>query len=97
MCTCTMYFYTSVIFENFIWFCQEFISLYHIFSMQYVRLFNTIEGKLKWNSGQSLPIKEYVLVDPLFWSFIQFTGSTLPIYPNPNHICIIADVGLIFD
>ena len=78
-------------------FAMNSLGLYHIFSMPYVRSFHTIEGKLKWNSSQSLHIKEYVLVDPLFWSFIQFTGSTLPIYPNPNHICIIADVGLIFD
>ena len=41
MCVHALYFYTLVIFENCIWFCHEFISLYHIFSMQYVRLFNT--------------------------------------------------------
>ena len=77
-------------------FAVNLLGLNYIFSAQYVRLFNIIEGKLKWNSIQSLPIKQYVLVDPLFWSFIQFTGSTLPIYPNANHTCII-DVGLIFD
>ena len=71
----------------------------YIFSTQYIRLFyNTIEGKLKWNSSQNVPIKQYVLVGLLFWFIIlEFTdNSTEPICPNANHIFII-DVGLIFD
>ena len=103
MCTCTMYFYTLVILKICFGFAMNsLIGLYHIFSMPYVRLFHTIEGKLKWNSSQSLPIKEYVLVDPLFWSFItEFICCTV------LNLCVqmqiiyryvyIIDVGLILN
>ena len=78
-------------------YAMNLLGLYNIFSTQYIRLFyNTIEGKLKWNSSQSVPIKQFVLVGPLFWFIIsEFTGSTEPICPNANYIFII-DVGLIF-